>query len=178
MKSTKSERPRRFVVPEWALSILAEHRAGQDVDKSLFGPDYQNNGLIFCQPNGAYYSPDRVGARVKELMLAVGLEGVSLHSLRHYLPFRTMSRSRTGLRFGSLIVGPITQSTRQFARHSLVPAETAQEGEKYAGGIVIGSSRQVGIARTLRVRPWELRERTALFSMIKADGRLFRATQS
>jgi len=39
--------------------------------------------LIFCQPNGAYYSPDRVGARVKELMVSVGLEGVSLHSLRH-----------------------------------------------------------------------------------------------
>ncbi len=39
--------------------------------------------MIFCQPNGAYYSPDRVGARVKELMKAVGLEGVSLHNLRH-----------------------------------------------------------------------------------------------
>jgi hypothetical protein len=49
----------------------------------LFGSDYQNHGLMFCQPNGAYYSPDREGARVKELMRAVGLEGVSLHSLRH-----------------------------------------------------------------------------------------------
>ncbi len=39
--------------------------------------------MIFCQPNGAYYSPDRVGARVKELMKAVGLEGVSLRNLRH-----------------------------------------------------------------------------------------------
>lgn len=49
----------------------------------MYGADYQENGLIFCQPHGAYYSPDREGARVKELMVAVGLEGVSLHSLRH-----------------------------------------------------------------------------------------------
>jgi len=39
--------------------------------------------LVFCQPSGAYYSPDRVGARVVELMRKAGLEGVSLHSLRH-----------------------------------------------------------------------------------------------
>ena len=83
MKGTKSGKPRRFVVPESALPVLADHRAQQQEDKMLFGPDYQDHDLIFCQPNGAYYSPDRVGARVKELMVSVGLEDVSLHSLRH-----------------------------------------------------------------------------------------------
>jgi Phage integrase family len=39
--------------------------------------------LIFCQPSGAYYSPDRIGARVVEMMRKAGLDGVSLHSLRH-----------------------------------------------------------------------------------------------
>jgi integrase len=70
-------------VPESVLPVLADHRAVQNQDKRLFGPDYQNHNLIFCQPNGAYYSPDRLGARVKELMGKAGLEGVSLHSLRH-----------------------------------------------------------------------------------------------
>ena len=83
VKSTKSEKPRRFVIPDWAISVLADHRAEQANDKSLFGPDYEDHGLIFCQPHGAYYSPDREGARVVELMRAVGLKGVSLHSLRH-----------------------------------------------------------------------------------------------
>ncbi len=83
VKSTKSGEPRRFVLPPSVLPLLAAHRAQQDEDKRLYGPDYQDHGLVFCQPNGAYYSPDRVGARVKELMKAVGLEGVSLHSLRH-----------------------------------------------------------------------------------------------
>ena len=57
VKSTKSENPRRLTVPEGALD--------------------------FCQPGGNYYSPDRVGARVAELMRNAGLLGVSLHSLRH-----------------------------------------------------------------------------------------------
>ena len=52
-------------------------------DRALFGKDYDDHNLIFCQPGGAYYSPDRLGASVVELMRKVGLQGVSLHSLRH-----------------------------------------------------------------------------------------------
>jgi integrase len=83
VKSTKSEKPRRFAVPEKALDALREHRAEQERDRALFGPDYQDNNLVFCRPEGGYYSPDRAGARIVELMKKTGLEGVSLHSLRH-----------------------------------------------------------------------------------------------
>jgi len=83
IKCTKSEQPRRFSVPEWALEVLRAHRQEQQRDRELFGPDYEDHNLVFCQPHGAYYSPDRLGARVVELMRRVGLEGVSLHSLRH-----------------------------------------------------------------------------------------------
>ena len=83
IKSTKSEEPRRFSVPEWALEVLRAHRQEQQKDRELFGPDYEDHKLVFCQPNGAYYSPDRLGARVVELMRKVGLDGFSLHSLRH-----------------------------------------------------------------------------------------------
>lgn len=83
VKSTKSGKPRRFAVPAAALEALKFHRAQQDQDKQLFGSDYQDNQLVFCRPDGGYYSPDRVGARVVELMKKAGIEGVSLHSLRH-----------------------------------------------------------------------------------------------
>jgi integrase len=83
VKCTKSEKDRRFSVPEWAIEVLAAHKISQAKDREMFGPDYQDNGLIFCQPDGRHYSPDRVGARVVELMRKVGLDGVSLHSLRH-----------------------------------------------------------------------------------------------
>ena len=49
----------------------------------MFGPDYRDHQLIFCQPNGACYSPDRVGARVKELIVAVRPKSVSLRSPRN-----------------------------------------------------------------------------------------------
>jgi integrase len=83
VKSTKSGKPRRFTVPSGALDALREHRIEQDRDRALFGTDYQENQLVFCRPEGGYYSPDRVGARIVELMKKAGLEGVSLHSLRH-----------------------------------------------------------------------------------------------
>jgi integrase len=83
VKSTKSEEPREIGVPEWALEVLKEHRAEQEWDRSMFGANYADHNLIFCQPGGQYYSPDREGARVVELMRSVGLQGVSLHSLRH-----------------------------------------------------------------------------------------------
>ena len=83
IKTTKSEEARRFSVPEWALEVLRAHRQEQQHDRQMFGKDYDEHNLVFCQPGGAYYSPDRLGARVVELMRKVGLEGVSLHSLRH-----------------------------------------------------------------------------------------------
>ena len=83
VKCTKSDKPRRFMVPVAALEALVEHRTEQDRDKFLFGTDYEDNQLVFCRPEGGYYSPDRVGARIVELMRKAGLEGVSLHSLRH-----------------------------------------------------------------------------------------------
>ena len=83
VKSTKSEEPRGVALPEWALEVLQRRRAERDSDRVMFGRNYVDNDLIFCQPAGEYYSPDRIGARVAELMRKVGLQGVSLHSLRH-----------------------------------------------------------------------------------------------
>jgi integrase len=83
VKSTKSEKPRRFAVPAAALNALEKHKAEQGRDRELFGADYQDNELVFCRPDGSYYSPVSLGCRVSRLMRDAGLEGVSLHSLRH-----------------------------------------------------------------------------------------------
>jgi integrase len=83
VKSTKSELPRTIGLDDFTLEVLAEHQEAQKQDKIHYGTAYRDHGLIFCQPNGAYYSPDRVGARVKELLVKAGLRGFSLHSLRH-----------------------------------------------------------------------------------------------
>ena len=40
---------------------LRGHHRDRGEDRRLFGADYHQHGLIFCQPDGRYYSPDRVG---------------------------------------------------------------------------------------------------------------------
>jgi integrase len=92
VKGTKSGEERTFSIPDWALTVLEEHRKEQSRDRAPFGDDYDDHQRVFCQPQGAYYSPDRIGARVVELMRKVGLEDVSLHSLRHSHASELLSR--------------------------------------------------------------------------------------
>jgi integrase len=81
IKSTKSGKPRKFAVPAIALKVLREFRVEQDGDRKLFGVDYREQDLIFCRPDGDYYSPHAIGMRVASLMNKASLKDVSLHSL-------------------------------------------------------------------------------------------------
>jgi hypothetical protein len=67
-KSTKSGEPRLIGLDDWGLEVLEEHRQQQEEDKRNFGAEYQDFGLVFCQPNGYYYSPNNVGCGTKELL--------------------------------------------------------------------------------------------------------------
>lgn len=100
---------------------------------------------------------------------------ISPHVLRHYLPFRTMSGSGTGLRLGSMILGQSPASAPDIV---LCWPQATQAGEKAAEWFtVIGSSGHVGIARAPQVRVWALRERTASVVDDKARVRLFPPTR-
>lgn len=84
IKSTKNGEPRSFIVPRQALEVLAAHRVQQEQDKRDFAGQYEDNNLIFCRPDGAYYRPDKVSVRVTKLAQKCGLpKGVGLHALRH-----------------------------------------------------------------------------------------------
>jgi integrase len=50
VKSTKSDKPRRFTVPSAALDALREHRIEQDRDRHLFGADYHDHDLVSAAP--------------------------------------------------------------------------------------------------------------------------------
>jgi integrase len=92
IKSTKSGEIRRFPIPADVLEVLRDHEREQNRHRELYGPDYSNRNLIFARPDGEYYSPDKLGTRIRAAMQAAGLHGVSLHSLRHYAASRTMPR--------------------------------------------------------------------------------------
>jgi integrase len=82
VKCTKSGNPRYVELPAYVLKVLADWRKVQDKDRELCGADYAGHNLVFCRPDGEYYVPSQVGARVSKLMRKVGLR-LSLHSLRH-----------------------------------------------------------------------------------------------
>jgi integrase len=82
VKCTKSSDPREVTLPAYAMKVLADWKKVQDKDRELYGTNYADHQLVFCRPDGEYYVPSQVGARVSELMRKVGLRR-SLHSLRH-----------------------------------------------------------------------------------------------
>jgi integrase len=83
VKCTKSGKPRSIGLEDFALEVLAAHREEQNRDKVTFRSVYRLNNLVFCQPNGDFYSPDHVGTRTKALLRKSGYPNSSLHSLRH-----------------------------------------------------------------------------------------------
>jgi integrase len=83
-KSTKSGKPRRFPIGPDVLAVLRDHQQEQDNQRALFGADYRTDlNLVFCRPDGYYYSPDKLGTRIKAALRKAGLGSLSLHSLRH-----------------------------------------------------------------------------------------------
>jgi integrase len=83
IKSTKSTKPRRFSIPAAALDVLREHKRKQDEHRARVGSGYHNRNLIFARPDGDYYSPKHLSTRISHAMRRAGLQGVSMHSLRH-----------------------------------------------------------------------------------------------
>ena len=52
------------------LEALHEHQGSQKQERELYGSDYQDLGLIFARPDGYYYSPDKMGTRIRAAMVA------------------------------------------------------------------------------------------------------------
>ena len=150
IKSTKSGEPRRIGLSDWALEVLGEHRKIQNSDRDMFGADYEKHDLIFCQPTGAYYSPDRVGARVVEMMRAAGLEGVSLHSLRHSSASIALSGG-VPLAVVSERLGHADQNITLSIYSHAMPADKRAATKVWSNALadVIADSRKAGAKRIL-----------------------------
>jgi integrase len=81
IKSTKSGKARRFLLPSVARGVLL-HRRNQQQENPI-RPARIDRGLVFCSPEGTYYKPDQISSRIAEITAKAGLRGISLHSLRH-----------------------------------------------------------------------------------------------
>ena len=86
-KPTKTEKPRRIVLPESAIAALEVHRKRQDEFRQKFGPDYRSDlDLVFANPDGNPLKPDSISATISALFKRLKIpkpKGNSLHLLRH-----------------------------------------------------------------------------------------------
>jgi integrase len=83
VKAPKNGKPRRFRIGQSVIASLQFQQSKVSEHRRLCGDAYQDNGLIFCKPDGAYFSPDLVSQAIIRRMKKAGIGNASLHSLRH-----------------------------------------------------------------------------------------------
>jgi integrase len=83
---TKGDKPRVIELDTHTVEVLQAWRARQDWERELVGGGYEDNGLIFCRPDGRPYHPEAFSkafdGRLRLPSFAV-LPRIRLHDLRH-----------------------------------------------------------------------------------------------
>ena len=90
MKCPKNGKTRSFQLPQSALLALSFQRDQQQEHRRLFGADYKNLDLFFCEPDGNYHQPDLVSQVIIRRIRKAGIKNGSFHTLRHYAGLRTI----------------------------------------------------------------------------------------
>lgn len=100
----KTERSRRELeLPAETVELLRRHRFKQIQDKLFFGPDYQDGGLVFAQPDGRPTHPRNLVRHFKTAVRKAGLPPIRFHDLRH--TFASIAIPAVGLKVASDILG-------------------------------------------------------------------------
>ena len=83
---TKGDKARVIELDTQTRAVLTGWKAIQDKERQLVGAGYEDNGLIFCQPDGRPYHPEAFSKtfdrRLRQQKF-VGLPRIRLHDLRH-----------------------------------------------------------------------------------------------
>jgi len=79
---TKAGERRVYLGPETA-ELLRAHRKALLVARLRAGQAWQDNDLIFCQPDGRPWNPDHVSRRFRRLAAEAGVPVIKLHEARH-----------------------------------------------------------------------------------------------
>ncbi len=99
---TKGDKARVIELDTQTRAVLTGWKAIQDKERQLVGAGYEDNGLIFCQPDGRPYHPEAFSKtfdrRLRQQKF-VDLPRIRLHDLRvrHEAP-STGRGERTRLR--------------------------------------------------------------------------------
>lgn len=84
MQSTpKTHQARAVDLDPETVDILRRHRTDQEDERTTWGTDYENNGLVFAKENGKPLHPDSFTQSFDRLIRTSGLSRIRLHDLRH-----------------------------------------------------------------------------------------------
>lgn len=83
VKAPKSGKSRRFRIGQTTIAALQFLQSQVREHRRMAGSMYQKHDLVFCRPDGAYFSPDLVSQAITRRMKRAGIKGASLHTLRH-----------------------------------------------------------------------------------------------
>jgi integrase len=85
MKTPKTRASRRTVaLPAAVVEALRAHQQAQEEITRLLGADYQNQGLVFCQPTGKPLHAHNLSQKdFQRIIRRAGLRRIRFHDLRH-----------------------------------------------------------------------------------------------
>ncbi|WP_051898542.1 tyrosine-type recombinase/integrase [Sciscionella sediminilitoris] len=86
----KSKNSRRHLaLDKRTIAELANHTAMLDQERKDHGADYEDNGLLFCWPDGSPIYPETISDQFDRLVDRAGVPIITLHDVRH--TYATMS---------------------------------------------------------------------------------------
>ena len=102
---TKTETSNRVIPLEKKLAeVLKSHKAKQAAEKLALGEAYENNNMVFAEPDGSIIAPVNLSRRFTQLVENTELERCTFHDLRHTFASVAISQ-RMSIKTISVILG-------------------------------------------------------------------------
>jgi integrase len=74
---------RAITLPPSLIAELVRHRGEQAAARLLLGPHWEDHDLVICRPDGSPWSPGAAYIAFQRLCQSQGVEGLTIHVLRH-----------------------------------------------------------------------------------------------
>jgi integrase len=128
-----SGKSRRLISLDAAtVAALKTHVETLDAERSAWGSDYQDNGLLFCWPDGRPIYPDTISEQFGRLITRASLPIIRLHDVRH--TYATMAlRAGVNPKIVSTRLGHATVSFTLDTYTADVPELDRDAAEQIAG---------------------------------------------
>jgi integrase len=84
VSTPKTKRGQRLVqLDPDTVTMLRRHKEAQDLERSAWGPAWNDAGLVFTREDGRALRPEYATRHFQDLVKQVGLPPIRLHDLRH-----------------------------------------------------------------------------------------------